>query len=52
MIEVHLTDISTREDFRRISYIKDACFATVAGKGIDSYREAIQLMAAHLKDEA
>lgn len=52
MIEVHLTDISTREDFRRISYIKDACFATVAGKGIDSYREAIQLMAAHLKHEA
>lgn len=52
MIEVHLTDISTREDFRRISYIKDACFATVAGKGIDSYREAIQLMAVHLKDEA
>ena len=52
MIEVHLTDISTREDFRRISYIKDACFATVAGKGIDSYREAIQLMATHLKDEA
>ena len=52
MIEVHLTDISTREDFRQISYIKDACFATVAGKGIDSYREAIQLMAAHLKNEA
>ena len=52
MIEVHLTDISTREDFRHISYIKDACFATVAGKGIDSYREAIQLMAAHLKAEA
>ena len=52
MIEVHLTDISTREDFRQISYIKDACFATVAGKGIDSYREAIQLMAVHLKDEA
>ena len=52
MIEVHLTDIFTREDFRHISYIKDACFATVAGKGIDSYKEAIQLMAAHLKDEA
>lgn len=52
MIEVHLTDISTREDFRHISYIKDACFAAVAGKGIDSYREAIQLMAVHLKDEA
>lgn len=52
MIEVHLTDISTREDFRHISYIKDACFATVAGKGIDSYREAIRLMATHLKAEA
>lgn len=51
MIEVHLTDTSAREDFRHISYIKDACFATVAGKGIDSYREAIRLMAAHLKAE-
>lgn len=51
MIEVHLTDISAREDFRHISYIKDACFTTVAGKGIDSYREAIRLMAAHLKAE-
>lgn len=52
MIEVHLTDISAREDFRHISYIKDACFATVAGKGIDSYREAIQLMATYLRAEA
>ena len=51
MIEVHLTDTSAREDFRHISYIKDACFATIAGKGIDSYKEAIQLMAKHLMDE-
>lgn len=48
IIEVHLTDISSREDFRHISYIREACFASLSGKGIESYREAIQLMAQHL----
>ena len=37
-----------REEFRRISYVRDACIATIAGHGIEGYREAIELLARHL----
>jgi 3-dehydroquinate dehydratase-2 len=40
-VEVHLSDLSTREDFRQRSYAGLACFKTVMGKGIAGYREAI-----------
>ena len=43
-VEVHLTDIRAREDYRRISYVKDACIASVIGKGFDGYLEAIDLL--------
>lgn len=43
-VEVHLTDIRAREDYRRISYVKDACVASVIGKGFDGYLEAIDLL--------
>ena len=41
-VEVHISDPDTREDFRRISYIRLACIATVKGKGFDGYIEAIE----------
>jgi 3-dehydroquinate dehydratase II len=41
-IEVHLSDISRREDWRRHSVIAELCIAQVAGKGPDGYREALQ----------
>ena len=40
-VEVHISDVSAREDFRRISYIRMACFKTISGKGTDGYLEAI-----------
>ena len=40
-VEVHISDISAREDFRQISYIRMACFKTISGKGTDGYLEAI-----------
>jgi 3-dehydroquinate dehydratase-2 len=40
-VEVHLSDVDTREPFRRESVIRDLCFARVAGKGQDGYREAL-----------
>jgi len=43
-VEVHLTDISQREAYRRISYTAEACRATIAGKGFEGYREAIGLL--------
>ena len=43
-VEVHLSDISRREAYRRISYTSEACAATVAGKGFEGYREALGLL--------
>lgn len=43
-IEVHLSDISAREDFRKISYVSKACEKTIAGKGFEGYAEAIRLL--------
>jgi 3-dehydroquinate dehydratase-2 len=40
-VEVHISDISTREDFRQISYAGLACEKTITGKGIEGYRQAI-----------
>ncbi len=41
-VEVHLTDINAREDFRRLSYVSMAAEKTVAGKGFEGYREALE----------
>ena len=40
-VEVHLSDIYDREDFRQISYAGMACKHTIMGKGIEGYKEAI-----------
>lgn len=40
-VEVHISDVSAREDFRQISYIRQACFKTISGKGTKGYLEAI-----------
>jgi 3-dehydroquinate dehydratase-2 len=40
-VEIHLSDVDTREEFRRHSVISDLCFARVAGKGPGGYREAL-----------
>jgi len=40
-VEVHLSDITKREDFRKIDYIKDVVHQTFMGKQVDSYIEAI-----------
>ena len=44
-VEVHLTDVNAREDFRRISYARLACETTFAGYGFDGYRMAMELLA-------
>lgn len=46
-VEVHLSDVSKREDFRQISYIRQAAELTVSGKGIDGYLEAIAYLDEH-----
>jgi len=44
--EVHLSDIHAREAWRRVSVIAEIAEAQIVGKGIDSYREALQRLAA------
>lgn len=43
-VEVHISDTSIREEFRKISYIRAACVATIQGKGLDGYLEALRLL--------
>ena len=40
-VEVHLSDVSQREDFRQISYARLACVKTIMGHGFDGYAEAL-----------
>ena len=43
-VEVHLSDVSQREDFRRVSYAGMACRATFAGYGFEGYRMAAEFL--------
>jgi len=43
-VEVHISKVEDREDFRQISYIRLACVATITGKGTDGYTEAMSLL--------
>lgn len=40
-VEVHISDVAAREDFRQISYAGMACELTIKGQGLDGYRQAI-----------
>ena len=40
-VEVHITNVNEREDFRKISFVREYAFLTIAGKGFDGYIEAI-----------
>ncbi len=43
-VEVHISKLEEREDFRQVSYIRRACVATITGKGLDGYLEAIDIL--------
>ena len=43
-VEVHISDVNAREEFRRVSYIRAACVATVSGHGLAGYTEAMALL--------
>jgi 3-dehydroquinate dehydratase-2 len=47
-VEVHISNVELREPWRRESVIRDLCFATVMGKGVAGYREALESIAARL----
>ena len=47
-VEVHISDVDAREDFRQISYAGLACCKTIKGHGLIGYREAIEYLVSHL----
>ena len=48
-IEVHISDVSVREDFRQVSYIRSACFKSIMGEGFNGYISAIKALVDYLK---
>ena len=47
-VEVHLSPIEEREEWRRLSVIRDLCVGVVQGRGVDGYHEALELLKAEL----
>lgn len=47
-VEVHLSDVHSREEFRRYSYISAACVKTIAGRGFEGYKDAIEFLTEYL----
>ena len=48
-VEVHISDVDARDEFRRVSYIRAACVAMISGRGLQGYLDAIDLLAERLK---
>ena len=48
-VEIHISDVKQREDFRQISYAGKACIHTVMGQGLDGYRQAIVFLKNYLE---
>lgn len=50
-VEVHISDVNTREGFRKISFVREACIATVSGQGFDGYITAVKLLKDRIGDK-
>jgi len=47
-VEVHLSDVMAREEWRRVSVLSEHCVATISGKGVDGYRDALAALKTEL----
>lgn len=47
-VEVHLSNVDEREEFRKISYVRSACIETFYGYGFDGYRMAMEAILNHI----
>ena len=47
-VEVHLSDVQQREPFRRVSVLEGMCVATISGKGVEGYRDALEALKGEL----
>ena len=50
-VEVHISDVDSREAFRQISYAGLACIKTIKGQGLDGYRQAILFLKEYLRNQ-
>ena len=48
-VEVHISDVDAREEFRRVSYIRAACIKTISGRGVRGYFDAVDELVAYIK---
>lgn len=49
-VEVHISAVEEREDFRQVSYVRAACIATITGEGLEGYAHALRLIKEHLQN--
>lgn len=49
-VEVHISKLEEREDFRQVSYIRAACVKTISGHGVDGYYEAVDFLKEYVKE--
>ena len=47
-VEVHISNPDEREAYRQVSYVREACLATIKGKGLEGYLEAIDKLIAYI----
>lgn len=50
-VEIHISDVKSREDFRQISYVRQACIKTVSGQGTDGYLTSIEYLINYIKED-
>ena len=43
-VEVHLSDVDAREEWRRVSVVRDLCVASISGQGVEGYRAGLQAL--------
>ena len=48
-VEIHISKVEEREDFRQVSYIRSACIKTITGHGVKGYTEAVDFLIDYLK---
>lgn len=49
-VEIHISKVEEREDFRQVSFIRQACIKTITGMGTDGYLRAIDALIDHLRE--
>ena len=51
-VEVHLSAVDEREEWRARSVVRDLCIGTVSGRGVEGYRDALELLRDHFRGES